>query len=270
MNNWISKLTREEALEQGRDRYFSGSLCIHGHFSERYTRNKECIQCHKKAMVSVCLKRKEKALKKAALKKQFREETRVQREAAQKIRISLYRKEWSEKNKEKIKAVNKLWVMKNLERVRTLEKEWRKNNPEKVRAYSKAWAERNPEKEKLKHIKRYYKDVELAKQKNKEWRKANPERCREYYHNYMSLKKQRGTLSKNIVKILFQKQKGCCACCGKWLTPNFHLDHIIPLCKNGTNTDDNVQLLRKKCNLQKSSRLPEEFLKFKQLGVIQP
>jgi 5-methylcytosine-specific restriction endonuclease McrA len=44
------------------------------------------------------------------------------------------------------------------------------------------------------------------------------------------------------------------------LGDNYHLDHIVPLAIGGTNTDDNIQLLRQKCNQQKSAKHPIDFM----------
>ena len=38
-------ITREEAILMGLPRYYTGVPCRHGHDSERYTKNKECVEC---------------------------------------------------------------------------------------------------------------------------------------------------------------------------------------------------------------------------------
>lgn len=38
-------ITRQDAMEQGLPRYFTGGPCKHGHVSERYTGNSGCYQC---------------------------------------------------------------------------------------------------------------------------------------------------------------------------------------------------------------------------------
>ena len=40
-----------------------------------------------------------------------------------------------------------------------------------------------------------------------------------------------------------------------------HLDHIMPLALGGSNTDDNIQLLRARCNLQKRAKHPVDFMR---------
>lgn len=41
------------------------------------------------------------------------------------------------------------------------------------------------------------------------------------------------------------------------------MDHILPLALGGTNVDENIQLLRKRCNLQKCAMHPVDFMQSK-------
>jgi hypothetical protein len=52
----------------------------------------------------------------------------------------------------------------------------------------------------------------------------------------------------------YAKQKGICPICGEHFTINkMEADHIIPWSKGGKTVDDNLQMLCKKCNRDKSS-----------------
>jgi 5-methylcytosine-specific restriction endonuclease McrA len=44
------------------------------------------------------------------------------------------------------------------------------------------------------------------------------------------------------------------------LGDNYHLDHITPITLGGSNTDDNMQLLRQRCNNQKYNKHPIDFM----------
>ena len=69
-----------------------------------------------------------------------------------------------------------------------------------------------------------------------------------------------GTLSPDIYQRLHAAQCGQCVYCRISLdevTP--HLDHIMPLALDGSNTDDNVQLLCPTCNTSKGSTHPAEY-----------
>lgn len=67
-----------------------------------------------------------------------------------------------------------------------------------------------------------------------------------------------GQLSPGTRERLFELQNGSCNGCGCALVDS-HIDHIVPLVRGGTNTDDNVQLLCPTCNLSKGSKTMEEW-----------
>lgn len=176
------------------------------------------------------------------------------------------------------------------------QKEYRENNKDKVLELQRKNRNKNKA-ERNKKIAEYYSNEENRERKNKwlrEWKKKNKEKVQEksrifYLKNKDKIKETRniwlknnkgtiavqkqnrrarernnnGKLSKGIVEKLYKEQKGLCACCDKSLENGYHLDHIMPLALGGTNTDDNVQLLTPKCNLQKGWKHPDEYIKFK-------
>lgn len=94
------------------------------------------------------------------------------------------------------------------------------------------------------------------------WAKANLEARRVVNQNRRAKKLENGgVLSKGLTEKLFKLQRGKCACCGLPLGKDYHLDHKMPVALGGPNIDDNMQLLRKRCNLQKCSQHPAEFMR---------
>ena len=58
----------------------------------------------------------------------------------------------------------------------------------------------------------------------------------------------------DAVKLLvYERDGGKCVKCGS--DKNLHFDQIIPISKGGGNTDQNVQLLCERCNLEKSDKI---------------
>ena len=51
------------------------------------------------------------------------------------------------------------------------------------------------------------------------------------------------------------EQGGRCAICGGGMI-DYHVDHIIPISKGGTNWPDNIQLTHPVCNLRKNAKMP--------------
>jgi 5-methylcytosine-specific restriction endonuclease McrA len=97
------------------------------------------------------------------------------------------------------------------------------------------------------------------------YQKANPEAYRIYAANRRALKRTTGKLSKGLSAKLFDLQRGKCALP---LGDDFHLDHIVPLALGGTNTDDNIQLLRAVCNMQKHAQDPIDFMQQKRAKLL--
>ena len=149
-------------------------------------------------------------------------------------------------NRDRIKAAASAYYAANKEKAKATTAAWRLANPEKIRAASEAWKAANQEK---------------AKGCIAEWKAAHPEALLMYNQNRRALKKGAGgKLSKGLFAKLFKLQKGKCPCCKQPLGEDYHLDHIQPLALGGSNTDDNMQLLRAKCNLQKNAKHPIDFM----------
>jgi len=183
-------------------------------------------------------------------------------------------KAWAKANPERDKANKAAYRAANPEKVSAANAAWRASNPEKYKATQAVWRAANPEK-----IKRYAASPERAKAYAVAYRAANPEKVkaaiskwmaahpsawRIYRQNRRARKLENGgKLSRGLSAKLFKLQRGKCPCCKKPLGEDFHLDHIMPLARGGSNTDNNIQLLRASCNQQKSAKDPFQFMQEK-------
>jgi len=140
---------------------------------------------------------------------------------------------------------------------------------------SKAHYERN----KLRLAAEYIEKKDFIKERKssvaKDYYQKNKERLlakqKEYYNNNKILwtlkaHKRRanglGYITVSTIKDLKEKQKGKCAACFKKLN-KYHIDHIVPLSKKGTNDKSNLQLLCAPCNLEKHAKDPIVFMQSK-------
>ncbi len=145
------------------------------------------------------------------------------------------------------------WHSENTNRAREIRAKWRVSNPDKSRESSAKWIRENPDK---------------RKESIEKWIANNPEKVRANSRIQCHTRRARirgltGSLSAGLADRLFKLQRGKCACCGEPLGSDYHLDHIMPLALGGTNTDDNIQLLRSICNKQKHAKNPIDFMQQK-------
>ena len=69
-----------------------------------------------------------------------------------------------------------------------------------------------------------------------------------------------GELTTETMETVRQASNGICPYCGKRIEEG-HIDHIIPISKGGTSSPDNLAWVCASCNLSKSNRSLDEFLK---------
>lgn len=165
------------------------------------------------------------------------------------------------KNSSALRAKFVTYRAANIEMCRARDAAWRAANPDIKKACQLAYRAANPEKTKARDAAYRAAHPEKQRANRVAWRAANPEATRIFNQNYQAKKRANGgTLSGGLSAKLFKLQKGKCACCGQPLGTKYHLDHIMPIALGGSNTDDNMQLLRQRCNSQKSAKHPVDFM----------
>ena len=162
-------------------------------------------------------------------------------------RLRETKKKYYAANAEALNIKNAAWAAKNRDKTSAYKASWRKANPEKNRKIEVEWNKSNPDK---------------RRKITAKWSAANPEARRINAHNRRARKLEAGgKLSAGLAAKLLKLQRGKCACgCEQSLGADYHLDHRMPLALGGSNTDDNIQLLRPECNLQKSAKHPIDFM----------
>ena len=68
-------------------------------------------------------------------------------------------------------------------------------------------------------------------------------------------------LTHKLREMVFERDGRFCNVCGA--STNLHIDHIIPLSKGGKTILSNLQVLCKKCNLQKGNKTMGQFIKWR-------
>jgi 5-methylcytosine-specific restriction endonuclease McrA len=149
-------------------------------------------------------------------------------------------------NKEKINASTKIYREKNADAIRQRTRENYAANSEVYRERQKANRLRDPEKH---------------REKSRLYKLANPDVVAAGNRKRKAMKKgATGTHTACDVMSIFDGQRGLCANCKKKLfrsgAKKFHVDHVMPLAKGGSNDKYNLQLLCPSCNLSKHSKDP--------------
>ena len=170
---------------------------------------------------------------------------------ANKERVTAYNKSYKESNKGLIRAASADYYERNKERILESCKSYRKENQGIVRVSRKKRHEENKERE------NNYSRMYAA---------ANPEKTAARQGNRRAMKRAAGGKHTAAdVKYLFDAQRGLCANCKTRLfragKQKFHVDHIQPLSRGGSNDKYNLQCLCPSCNLQKHAKTPEDWAK---------
>ena len=155
----------------------------------------------------------------------------------------------------------KNWKKNNPERKRELNRAWVKANPEKQKESNDRWAAKNPEKLRAKARRWYAAHPEQCRTRSKQWRVANPSKVILQKHRRRALKLHvEGAGIPFDAQAQLKRQHGKCYYCQCKLT-EYHIDHVIPLTRGGSDHPDNKVLACPSCNLKKYNRLPHEWTK---------
>jgi 5-methylcytosine-specific restriction endonuclease McrA len=156
------------------------------------------------------------------------------------------------------------WAIANADRERIRKAAWAKNHAAEMYAWSAAYYAANRENIRKKKLGRWAAYYAANREKmlaiRKAWRAANPEIVRVQWNNRRARKRNaEGNYTKEQIDTLFEKQKCRCANCLKSIKRGYHIDHIIPLARGGSNFISNIQLLCQTCNLRKQAKDPIDF-----------
>lgn len=112
----------------------------------------------------------------------------------------------------------------------------------------------------------------------KNWREANKEKRREYHILYSQTLKGKlilsaaaskrrarnrnaeGNFNANGIKNLYATQGGRCYYCSVEIENGYHIEHMTPLSRGGSNWIDNICLACVSCNKSKYTKTAEEFM----------
>lgn len=105
----IQKITRQDAIYQGKTTYFTNKTCKNGHIAERWVSTRQCVECSKNKLNEWRIKNKNK--------------------------VNEYKRNYYKENRDKINLKKRDYNTKNKVKLNNNAKEKRKSDPEKYMLY---------------------------------------------------------------------------------------------------------------------------------------
>lgn len=104
-------------------------------------------------------------------------------------------------------------------------------------------------------------NAEVLRQRSRAWQLANPEAKRAIDHRRRAKQTNAGgTHTAFDIRNIYNDQDGLCFWCDFEVGEEWHVDHLIPLSKGGSNGPENIVVSCPTCNMSKGSSDPIDFL----------
>jgi len=247
----------------------------------RYKRNrgKELAQCAKWAKANPS---KTKAAnqrwrsKNAQRVKEINREYRIKNKEKLKARKAITNRIRYLSSKDAILAKNRVYAAAKKSQISAQQKKYRER-PEvnqKRRRQMKAWHDkhsscpiRKARKLEKSHL-HYIANKEQLNSQHKQWRKKNPGKWRALMQKRRALEKgatiNLKSIQKWMVEVKSKPFSTCYYCSNSIPSPEIHFDHIIALSKGGSHSVDNLCVSCESCNLSKSAKPIQAWVKMGQ------
>lgn len=150
---------------------------------------------------------------------------------------------------------------------------WREKIRANARARSKRWADKNRERLAIKrrenreqqraYMARYYPaHREMFIAKTAAWVKAHPERVKAHGNTRRArMLGNGGHHTDRDIRNQYLSQNGRCFYCGIDVGNGYHVDHVVPLSRGGSNSPENIVIACEPCNRSKHARSVEDFIR---------
>jgi len=180
--------------------------------------------------------------------------------AANRERISEYGRAWHNANRERRLEYARMQRVKNRERIREKEKIYYAANKERVLQKNGAWFQANREHHHALTRAWYAANKELRAESVRKWRARNLEKVRVISRQRRArVLRAEGTHTADDVQAQYVRQRGKCYYCGVKVGDIYHVDHVVPLSRGGTNWPENLVIACPACNSSKQDKLPHEW-----------
>lgn len=170
------------------------------------------------------------------------------------------RREYYQRTKEERAKKNKEWKEAHPDECREYSRRWNERHPEKRKAATSAYIQNHPDRIRARDKAKYAARREELLAANREWCRAHPE------HRNASQARRRaaklgacGSHTADDVIAQRMRQRGRCFWCGCSLPKGYHVDHVVPLSRGGSDGPENLVISCPSCNLSKGGKHPMDF-----------
>lgn len=169
-------------------------------------------------------------------------------------------KQWREANTDRKREKDREYRERNRDRVLENKRRWHRDNQQKVVKNVACWRKANPGKHR-RHNQRYYvRHQAKINAYHRQYREQNPEKEKAKSQRRRAREQNAaGVHTAADIRECYMEQAGRCAYCGMPVYDDYHVDHIIPLARGGTNWPENICIACPNCNLEKGDKTLAEW-----------
>lgn len=178
-----------------------------------------------------------------------------------KLCMSNYKKQHYKANKERISKQHKAYSATHKEQQRERMERYMATHREDYLSYHKEYYidRRDQTLEQMKHHYAMHNERIRARVRRYEKTPQGRRVARAHWHRYRAQKKANGgSYTAQDIQSQYERQRGKCYWCHKKLV-EYHIDHVMPLSRGGSNAPDNIVIACPLCNMQKHDKLPHEW-----------
>jgi 5-methylcytosine-specific restriction endonuclease McrA len=163
---------------------------------------------------------------------------------------------WRAANPDKTTAYSAAYYAEHREERLAYNAAYHETHREEIAAGKRAWEAAHQQERRARRDERLGDHAEASKR----WRERNPEQRGVDRRNRRAREaRASGVHSATDVKTQYVRQEGRCYWCDEETGRHYHVDHVIPLARGGSNGPENIVIACPSCNLRKSAKLPHEF-----------
>lgn len=172
--------------------------------------------------------------------------------ASVKRKRSAYNREYRKKNHKKLATANRKWRRINAARISAKRRAAYPEKRDELIAYQATYRDANRRKINSRQRRYHARNRDVRLEQNREWRRKNPDKLRAHIKNRRAKKlgAREGGLTATEWRRICEVYEHRCVYCGDQ-PARLTQDHVIPLCKGGSHTKENVVPACQPCNSRK-------------------